>query len=303
MLPLPSLIETIPNFSEGRDKHTLDALARTASSVPGVTLADYSADPDHNRSVFTLIGSMEGIEEAAFALARTACGYIDLTRHRGEHPRIGAVDVIPFVPLKNALMEDCAALSKRVAARIGMELDIPVYLYGESASADARRNLASIRKGGFEGMAEKMRQPGWMPDNGPSQPHPTAGVTAVGARGPLIAYNINLNTSDITVAKKIAKAIRASDGGLPCCKAIGIMLKSRNITQVSMNMVNYTETPLYRAFEAVKKEAARYGVAIAGSELVGLTPARALADCGAYYMQMENYDYGQQVLENYFLAL
>jgi glutamate formiminotransferase len=293
MLPL---IECIPNFSEGRDKDTIDALADTARSVPGAALLDYSSDESHNRSVLTLAGSPEGIAEAAFRLAAKAVGLIDLTKHRGEHPRMGAVDVIPFVPLNNAQMSDCIAISRQVAERISRELNVPTYLYAESAAADNRRNLAHIRRGGFEGLAKRMRRPEWHPDFGPASPHPTAGAVAVGARGPLVAFNVNLNTSDIKVADAVAKAVRGSNGGLAYCKAIGVQL-SKDVAQVSMNMVNYELTPLYRAFELVKTEAARYGVTVKGSELIGLCPAKAFIDSAAYYLQLENYNYERQVLE------
>jgi glutamate formiminotransferase len=296
---MSKLIECIPNFSEGRDPAVIDALVRTASNIPGAMLADHSSDENHNRSVLTLFGSPEGIAAAAFALAQRAAELIDLTKHTGEHPRMGAVDVIPFVPIRDTTIAECAELAAGVAARIGAELNIPVILYEEAATAPHRRNLADIRKGGFEGMAKKLQKPEWTPDYGPSVPHPTAGAVAVGARHPLIAFNVNLSTSDVNIAKKIAKAVRGSSGGLKYCKALGIMLESRNIAQVSMNMVNYNETPLYRAFELVKTEAARYGVSVTGSELIGLAPAKALIDCSEYYLRLEDFDYTRQVLENH----
>lgn len=296
---MAKLMECVPNFSEGRDESILEALAQTARSVPGVALVDYSADKSHNRSVYTLIGAPEAVSEAAFQLCKAAQERIDLRKHSGEHPRMGAADVIPFIPLRDMTMEEAIALSEALARRIGEELDIPVFLYEESARSEHRRNLAAIRKGQFEGMDEKLRLPDWTPDYGPAGPHASAGVTAVGARMPLIAFNVNLDTSDLRIAKSIAKAIRGSSGGYRYCKAIGVMLEERNIAQVSMNMVNYEGTPLYRAYEAIAFEARRYGVRVIGSELIGLAPAKALIDCAEYYLKLEGFDYAAQVLENH----
>lgn len=299
---MAKIIECIPNFSEGRDRAVIESLAQAAQSVPGVTLLDHSSDASHNRCVFTLVGSPEGIAEAAFRLCKVAAEKIDMTKHTGEHPRMGATDVIPFVPIKDVTMADCVALSKQVAERIYNELKIPSFLYEESATSPARQNLAAVRKGQFEGMPEKLLQDEWAPDYGERKIHPTAGITAIGARMPLVAYNINLNTSDIKIASAIAKAIRAQNGGFKYCKAIGVMLEGRNIAQVSMNLVNYEGTPIYRAFETVRFEAARWGVEIIGSEVIGLTPAKALIDCAEYYLKIENFDYGKQVLENHLLG-
>lgn len=298
---MTKIVECIPNFSEGRRGEVVEGLAAAARAVAGVTLLDYSADESHNRSVFTLVGSPEGIKEAAVSLARYAAAHIDLTKHSGEHPRMGAVDVIPFVPIKNVTMDECVAISREVGEIIASELSVPVFLYEESASKDTRRNLAAIRKGEFEGMAEKMAKSAWAPDFGPALPHPTAGVVAVGARMPLIAFNVNLSTPDINIANNIAKIVRGSSGGLKYCKAIGIMLEDRNIAQVSMNMVNFMGTPLYRAVELIRAEAKRYGVTVIGTELIGLSPAKALIDCAEYYLQIENFDYDKQVLENHVL--
>jgi len=299
---MAKVIECVPNFSEGRNKEVLDALIKTATSVQGVTLLDHSSDTSHNRSVFTLAGSPEGIAEAAFKLCKTASEKIDLTKHSGEHPRMGAVDVIPFIPLTDCTMDECVALSKTVAKRIWDELKIPSFLYEDSCTKESRRNLAAIRKGEFEGMPEKLKQEDWQPDFGERKIHPTAGVIAIGARMPLVAFNVNLGTSDIAIANKIAKVIRGSSGGFKYCKAIGVMLDGRNIAQVSMNMVNYEGTPLYRVFEVIRSEAERWGVPIIGSELVGLSPAKALVDCAEYYLKMENFDYKKQVLENHLFA-
>jgi glutamate formiminotransferase len=224
-----------------------------------------------------------------------------MREHHGEHPRMGASDVFPFVPLQGLTMNDCIELSKRVAKRIWEELEIPVFLYEYSATKTARKNLAEVRKGQFEGMSEKLLLEDWAPDYGGREIHPSAGVIAVGARNPLIAYNINLGTSDINIAKAIAKTIRGSSGGYQYCKALGIMLEERNIAQVSLNMVDYEGTPIYRVFEAVRFEAERYGVPIIGTELIGLAPAKALIDCAEYYLKLESFDYKKQVLENHLL--
>ncbi|MBP9484441.1 MAG: glutamate formimidoyltransferase [Negativicutes bacterium] len=299
---MAKIVECIPNFSEGRNQETISELVALAKSVPGVTLLDHSSDTSHNRSVFTLVGDLDAVAEAAFLLAKLASEKIDLTKHQGEHPRMGAVDVIPFVPIKDVTVEECIEISKKVGERISKELSIPVFLYEDSASAPSRVNLAAIRKGQFEGMAEKITQPEWAPDYGERKIHPTAGVVAVGARMPLVAFNVNLNTSDITIANNIAKIIRGSSGGFKYCKGIGVMLEDRNIAQVSMNMVNYEGTPLYRVFELIRIEAARYGVSIIGSEVIGLTPAKALIDCAEYYLQIEKFDYKKQVLENHIIG-
>lgn len=299
---MSKIVECIPNFSEGRNEEVIQALVDTAKSVPGVTLLDYSSDASHNRSVFTLVGDPEGIQEVAFKLCKVASEKIDMTKHSGEHPRMGATDVIPFVPVKDITAEECVEISKKVAERIYNELEIPSFLYEDSASCEDRRNLAKVRKGQFEGMPEKLLKPEWKPDFGERKIHPTAGITAIGARMPLVAFNVNLNTSDINIANAIAKTIRASNGGYKYCKAIGVMLEDRNIAQVSMNMVNYEGTPLYRVFEAIRAEAKRWGVSIIGSEVIGLTPVKALVDCAEYYLKIENFDYGKQVLENHLLG-
>ncbi|MCL1998486.1 MAG: glutamate formimidoyltransferase [Turicibacter sp.] len=298
---MTKLIQCVPNFSEGRNQSVLDGIKKIASGEAGVTLVDFSADESHNRAVATMVGSPEGIERAVIALVQYAAEHIDLTKHTGEHPRMGAVDVIPFVPLKDITMDECVTLSKKVGESIANTLKIPVFLYESSAQRTNRQNLATIRKGQFEGMAEKLQKPEWAPDFGDSAPHPTAGVVAVGARMPLIAFNVNLSTSDIEIANSIAKIVRGSGGGLKYCKAIGVMLEDRDIAQVSMNMVNYSGTPLYRAVELIKAECKRYGVHVVGTELIGLSPAKALIDCAEYYLQLENLDYSKQILENHIL--
>lgn len=298
---MSKVIECVPNFSEGRNQTVIDALAKEARSVAGVTLLDYTSDANHNRSVFTLAGDPEHIAEAAFRLCALARDLIDLNKHRGEHPRMGATDVIPFIPVKDTTTEECVAVSLEAAERIWKELGIPVFLYEESARTPARRNLADVRKGQFEGMPAKLLEPDWAPDFGDRKIHPTAGIVAIGARMPLIAFNVNLDTADLSIAQAIAKTVRAMSGGYKYCKAIGVMLEDRKIAQVSMNMVNYGGTPLYRVFEAIRFEAARWGVNITGSEVVGLTPAKALIDCAEYYLKIEKFDYRRQVLENHLM--
>ena len=298
---MTKLVELIPNFSEGVNQEIIEGLADIVRNSPGCTLLDYSSDASHNRSVFTLVGDVAGIKTCAVELAKYAASKIDMTKHKGEHPRMGAVDVMPFVPVKNVTMAECAEISKEVAAQIAEQAGIPVFLYEESASKETRRNLANIRKGQFEGMAEKMAKDAWVPDFGPRQPHPTAGVVAVGARMPLIAFNVNLSTSDIKIANNIAKVVRGSSGGLAYVKGIGVMLEDRNIAQVSMNLVNFEANPIYRVLELIKAEAARYGVCVVGTELIGLAPSKALIDSAEYYLQIENFDFGKQVLENHLL--
>ena len=291
-----TVIECVPNVSEGRDRERIDQIAASIRSVPGARLLDVSSDASHNRSVLTFVGDAAGVKAGVEALFDAAVPRIDLTRHRGEHPRMGAVDVVPFIPIRGATVEDCVALSKEVAASVAKKHGIPVYLYEDSATSEARRNLAEIRKGEFEGFAAKIRDPKWAPDFGPPAPHPTAGVVAIGARPPLIAYNINLGTKDVKVADTIAKSIRHIGGGFRYVKAMGVELSERGQVQVSINMTNYRKTPLHRVFECVRSEAARYGVAIVGSEIVGLTPADALFAAAEHYLRLEGFSSGQ-VLE------
>ena len=302
---MAKLVECIPNFSVSKEKDepVFQGLVDVAKSAPGCTLMDVQSDGNHNRCVFTLVGSPEGIEEAAFQLCRKATETIDMTRHEGQHPRMGATDVIPFVPTMDMTVQECIEMSKRVAQRIWDELQVPSFLYEDSATSPDRVNLAKIRKGQFEGMPEKLLQPEWAPDYGERKIHPTAGITAIGARMPLVAFNVNLDTSDLEIAKKIAKAIRASSGGFKYCKAIGIMLEERNIAQVSMNMVNYEGIPLYYTYEMVRALADRYGVRIIGTEVVGLTPAKALIDCAEYYLKIENFDCRKQVMEYHLIDM
>ena len=291
------IIESIPNVSEGRRADVIAELAGALQGVPGVRLLDHSSDASHNRSVFTLVGDAPALKAATLALFEAALARIDLRGHSGEHPRLGAVDVVPFVPIEGASMADCVALAKEVAAAVAERFSLPVYLYEEAATDPARRNLEDIRRGEFEGLGAKMGSPGWAPDYGPAQPHASAGASVIGARMPLIAYNINLATDRLEVARRIAAAIRHSSGGLRYVKAMGVMLEDRRIAQVSMNLTNYQKTPIFRVFEMVRREAARYGVSILESEIVGLVPSAALLGCAEYYLQVEGFNAGQ-VLEN-----
>ncbi|AIQ02606.1 TPA: glutamate formimidoyltransferase [Streptococcus pyogenes] len=299
---MAKIVECIPNFSEGQNQAVIDGLVATAKSIPGVTLLDYSSDASHNRSVFTLVGDDQSIQEAAFQLVKYASENIDMTKHHGEHPRMGATDVCPFVPIKDITTQECVEISKQVAERINRELGIPIFLYEDSATRPERQNLAKVRKGQFEGMPEKLLEEDWAPDYGDRKIHPTAGVTAVGARMPLVAFNVNLDTDNIDIAHKIAKIIRGSGGGYKYCKAIGVMLEDRHIAQVSMNMVNFEKCSLYRTFETIRFEARRYGVNVIGSEIIGLAPAKALIDVAEYYLQVEDFDYNKQILENHLLG-
>jgi len=287
----------VPNFSEGRDTQKIEAIASAVRRIPGAKVLDLSSDRDHNRSVLTFVGDAEAAARGALALIEAAVGGIDLTRHSGEHPRIGAVDVVPFIPIRNSTPAECVEIARRVGREAGERFRLPVYLYEDAAPSEERRNLSNIRKGEFEGLGEKMKQPGWKPDFGPSEPHPTAGAVVVGARMPLIAYNINLGTADLSVAETIARAIRHIGGGFRYCKAMGVELKDRGQVQVSINMTDYKKTPLHRVFECVKSEAARYGVNVVGSEIVGLTPAEALYMTAEFYLRIERFS-PDLVLEN-----
>jgi glutamate formiminotransferase len=283
------IIECVPNFSEGRDKQKVERIADAFRGKKGVKLLDYSSDEDHNRSVITVAGEPEAIKFAVIEAIGKAVELIDLTQHQGQHPRMGAVDVVPFIPIKNVTMEEAVAISKEVAEAVAQRYGLPSYLYEKSASAPHRENLAAVRRGEFEGLTEKMRLPGWKPDFGPSLPHPTAGAVAIGARVPLVAYNVNLGTGNLDIAKAIAKKVRFIGGGLRCCKAMGVALEGRGITQVSMNLTDYTQTAIYRAHEMVRMEARRYGVPVVGAEVIGLVPLEALVDVAAYYLGLEDF--------------
>ena len=292
-----AIIECIPNVSEGRRPEVVEQLAAALRAVPGVRLLDHSSDASHNRSVFTVVGDAPALKAGILALFEAAVAAIDLRTHRGEHPRLGAVDVVPFVPIEGATMADCVELATDVAATVAERFALRVYLYEDAAKDPARRNLEDIRRGEFEGLAAKLAQPAWKPDFGPSQPHERAGASVIGARMPLIAYNINLNTDRVDVAKKIAAAIRHSSGGLRFVKAMGLLLEDRHVAQVSMNLTNYQKTPIFRVFELVKREAERYGVSVLESEIVGIVPSAALTATAEYYLQLDGFTAGQ-VLEN-----
>jgi glutamate formiminotransferase len=297
MLPSTMLIECVPNVSEGRRPEVVAAMAVAIRGVPGVRLLDHSSDPSHHRSVFTFVGDSAGVERAVLALFERAIADIDLRTHKGEHPRLGAVDVVPFIPIEGATMADCVALAKKVGAEVAARFGVPVYLYEDASSNPARKNLEDIRRGEFEGLAAKMASTDWAPDFGPRAPHPSAGASVIGARMPLIAYNINLATDRLDVAKKIAAAIRHSSGGFRYVKANGFKLEDRGIVQVSMNLTNYERTPIFRVFETVKREAQRYGVSILESEIVGLVPSAALNATAEFYLQIGGFKQ-EQVLEN-----
>jgi len=290
------IIECVPNFSEGRDLEKIDKIVSSFRAKPGVKLLDYSNDEDHNRLVVTVVGEPDALRDAVIEAIGVAVQLIDLNHHKGQHPRMGAVDVVPFIPIKNVSMEEAVELSKEVARKVAEAYQLPVFLYEKSATASHRENLAAVRKGEFEGMAEKIKQPEWKPDFGPVERHATAGAVAIGARMPLVAYNINLSTDNLDIATQIAKNIRHVNGGLRYVKAMGVELKERNITQVSINMTDYSKTALYRAFELTRIEARRYGVSIVGSEIIGLVPMEALIDTASYYLGLENFSM-QQVLE------
>ena len=291
------IVECVPNFSEGRRKDVIDAIANAIRSTPNITLLDVEYNADHNRSVITFVGEPEPVKIAALAGAAKAVELIDLTKHKGEHPRMGAVDVVPFVPISGVTMEDCVKLAKEFGKEFSEKYQVPVFLYEEAASRPERRNLADVRSGEFEGLREEIgKNPARKPDYGPDRIHPTAGATAVGAREVLIAYNVNLGTSDVSVAKRVAHQVRGRDGGLEYVKALGFELKERGIVQVSMNMTNYRKSQLYKAFELVKLLSDRQGVPVVGSEIVGLVPMDALVDSAEFYLALEKFS-PEQVLE------
>ncbi|PWM74606.1 MAG: glutamate formimidoyltransferase [Bacillota bacterium] len=291
------LLECVPNYSEGRDLNKVEQIVDCFRGKEGVKLLDYSSDKDHNRTVVTVIGEIEPLKAAVTASIGKALELIDMTKHEGQHLRMGAVDVVPFIPVKNTTVEDADAAAKAVAKAAGEAFGQPFFLYEQSASAPHRVNLADVRKGQFEGMAEKMKDPLWKPDFGPETVHPTGGVTAIGARPPLVAFNVNLATDNLEIAKNIVKAVRYINGGFRYCKAMPVALEERGIAQVSMNLTDFTKTAVYRVFEAIKTEAKRYGVNVIGSEVVGLVPMQALVDCAEYYLQIENFSI-EQVLES-----
>lgn len=284
------IVESAPNFSEGRREEIVREILAQVEGTKEVWILDWSMDADHNRSVVTLVGAPEPLIEVLFKMTKKAMELIDMRTHKGEHPRMGATDVIPLVPVMNITMEECVELSKRLGKRIGEDLGIPVFLYEKSATAPHRENLSEIRKGEFEGFFEKIKDPLWKPDFGPDQVHPTAGVTAVGAREYLIAFNVNLGTNRIEIAEKIAKAVRHISGGYRYVKAIAVDLKEKGIVQVSMNMTNYKKSPLFRVFETIKREAERYGVPVVGTEIIGMVPMQAMLEVAQFYLQLDDFN-------------
>ena len=294
---MDKIIECVPNFSEGRDLEKVEKIVDCFRGKKGVKLLDYSSDEDHNRSVVTVIGEPEALRDAVVEAVVKAVELIDMTKHQGQHPRMGAVDVIPFIPIKNTTVKEADEIANQAAKIASEKCGQPFILYEKSATAPNRENLAKIRKGEFEGMAKKMQSPEWQSDYGPKTIHPTGGVTAIGARMPLVAYNIKLDTDRLDVADKIAKQIRHLSGGFRYCKAMGVELKDRGIVEVSMNLTDYSKTAIYRAFETVKMECKRYGVNVLGSEIIGLVPMQALIDCSEYYLGLENFSM-DQVLES-----
>ncbi|MEG0308373.1 MAG: glutamate formimidoyltransferase [Clostridium sp.] len=290
------IVECIPNFSEGRDKDKIEAIVNVFRGVSGVKLLDYSSDEDHNRTVVTVVGEPEALENAIINMAEKVYENIDMSVHQGGHPRMGALDVVPFVPIDGVSMDECVEIASRVGKAIGERFNIPVYLYEKAASAPHRENLATVRKGQYEGFFEKIKEANWSPDFGPSEVNVKGGCVAISARQPLVAFNVNLGTDDVKIADTIAKTVRHLGGGLRFVKAMGVKLEDRNIAQVSMNLVNYEKTAVYRAFEMIKMEAKRYGVPVIGSEVIGLVPMAALINSAEYYLQIENFSM-DQILE------
>ncbi len=292
---MSKVVQCVPNFSEGRDTEKIERILNAFRGKEGVKLLDYSSDKDHNRSVVTLVGEPQAVKNAVVEAVGLAKVEIDMTKHEGQHPRMGAVDVVPFIPIKEMDIEECVALAKETAAEMNSKHGVPVFLYEKAASAAHRENLAKVRKGQFEGMFEKVKEEEWKLDYG-TECHPTYGVTAVGARMPLVAFNVLLDTDNLDIANKIARNVRHLNGGLRYVKGIGIDMPERKITQVSMNMTDYTKTPLYRSFELIKVEARRYGVNVIGSEIIGLVPMEAMISTAEWYLGVEDFSI-EQVLE------
>jgi len=291
----PKILQCVPNFSEGRDPSFLTELELVLKEFP-VNVLDLSMDADHNRADCTFLGDPDAVEACATAVASRAVELIDMRQHRGSHPRMGAVDVVPFVPIRGLTMAEAVAIARRFGKAFAERHGIPVFYYEEACTSEARRNLADVRRGEYEGMAEKLQDPAWAVDAGPQVLNERSGVTAVGARMPLVAFNVNLQTDDLEVAKKIANAVRHTGGGLRYVKAMGLSLEDRGIVQVSMNLVDYRRTPIHRALELIRAEAARYGVLVKECELVGMVPIEALAEVVSYYLQIPDFD-AKQVIE------
>lgn len=295
------LLECVPNISEGRDQKKVALIAEEVKKHKGVKLLDCSSDKDHHRSVFTLIGEPEATEDAAFSLATKALDLIDMSEHKGGHPRLGAVDVVPFVPVQGVEMEEAVQIAHEFGKRLG-ERGIPVFFYEEAATRPERRDLPSIREGEYEGLAKKLKDPAWKPDAGPDQFYPKSGATVVGARFPLVAYNVNLKTNDLSLAKAIAKKVRFKDGGFHHVRAMGVDLKEKGMVQVSMNLTNYRVTNIPKVFEFIKEEALKKGVAIEGSEIIGLIPLEALGGVAQHYLKCRSFSV-RQVIEQRILEL
>ncbi len=297
------LVECVPNFSEGRNKDTIETIRSLILHHPEVSLLDFSPNTDHNRTDVTIIGAPEDVKNVALEIAEHCVNLIDMNTHKGEHPRMGAIDVVPFIPLTDVTMDDCIRLANDFAKEFSQKTQVPCFLYEEAAKTPSRKNLADVRRGEYEAIKTELgKNPDRIPDYGPNKAHPTAGATAVGARFFLIAFNVNLDTTDLTVAKNIAKAVRASSGGYQAVKAMGFDIKERGIVQVSMNLTNYQKTPIFRVFETIKNEADRYGVPIIGSEVVGLIPLEALVMNNDHYLKLENFKI-DQIIEKKLLDL
>ena len=294
---MTKILESVPNYSVGEDEEIIESIVAPFERNEDVKLLDYSADPDHNRLVVTNAGSPEGLFESTLESIGIATDKIDMNEHGGEHPRMGATDVVPFTPVKNVTMTEAVELAKSLAEEAARKYELPIYLYEEAATRPERKNLAEIRRGEFEGFPEKISKKNWKPDFGPDKVHPTAGVTAVGARKPLVAFNVNLNTEDLSIAKAIARAVRHSNGGLRYCKAMGVNLEDEELVQVSMNMTDYTRTSLSQAFELIRVEADRHGVSIKESEIIGLVPSDALMNVAEHYLRLNDFS-EDQIIEN-----
>lgn len=290
------IVECVPNFSEGCRMEVVEKILDAIRDVDGVKILDHSSDSSHNRTVVTFVGDPQGVKKAALKAAEKAAELIDMEEHRGEHPRIGATDVIPLIPISEVTMDECVELARELGKEIGEKLEIPVFLYEEAATRPERKNLAHVRRGQYEGLKEEISKPERQPDFGPTRMHPRAGATAVGARPPLVAYNIDLDTANVEIAKAIAKTIRGSSGGYPSIKALGVLIEEANTAQVTINVCNFKEVSLARVFETVKREAERYGVNITGSEVVGLVPMEALLEAAVFYLRLTGFQ-AEQVLE------
>ena len=298
---MSGILESVPNYSVGDDDEAIEKIITPFRENEGVNMLDYSADPDHNRLVVTNVGGTEALFEVTLESIGVAIEEIDMNEHSGEHPRMGATDVVPFTPVRNVTMTEAVELAKRLAKEAAERFDLPIYLYEEAATRPERRDLAEIRRGEFEGFPEKIKKQNWKPDFGPEKVHPTAGVTAIGARKPLVAFNVNLKTEDLSIAEDVARKVRHSSGGLRYCKAMGVDLEGKEAVQVSMNMTDYTNTSLQQAFELIRVEAERHGVDILESEIIGLVPSRALMDVAEHYLKLKDFS-SDQIIENRLLG-